>query len=148
MQAGARHWTLITHWRAILDTHYSLARNELDRFRGKEVKTLGDGILATFDGPGRAVRCAQAIALSMKPLGVTVRAGLHTGEVELADDGDVRGIAVHIAARVSQQAVSNEVLVSRTVKDLVAGSGISFCDLGPKALKGLDEPMRLYRVVD
>jgi pimeloyl-ACP methyl ester carboxylesterase len=133
-------------WRAILDTHYSLARNELKRFRGCEVKTLGDGILATFDGPGRAERCAQAIALSMRPLGGTVRAGLHTGEV--ADDGDVRGIAVHIAARVSQQADSNEVLVSRTVRDLVAGSGISFCDLGCQALKGLDEPLRLYRVVD
>ena len=136
-----------TKWRALIDTHFSLARNAFERFRGREVKTLGDGLLATFDGPGRAVRCAQEIERSMKPLGVSVRAGLHTGEVELADDGDVRGIAVNVAARVCQQAGSDEVLVSNTVKDLVAGSGLSFADLGEHALKGLDDPMRLHRVI-
>lgn len=135
-----------SRWRSTIETHFSLARNELKRFRGTEVKTLGDGILATFDGPGRAVRCAQAIVKSMKPLGVKVRAGVHTGEIELLDDGDVRGIAVNTAARVSQQAKGDEVVVSRTVKDLIAGSGISLEELGAHSLKGLDEPVKLYRV--
>lgn len=135
-----------TKCRALIDTHFSLARNAFERFRGREVKTLGDGLLATFDGPGRAVRCAQEIARSMEPLGVSVRAGLHTGEVEVADDGDIRGIAVNVAARVCHQAAGNEVLVSNNVKDLVAGSGLLFTDLGPSTLKGLDEPMRLHRL--
>jgi class 3 adenylate cyclase/esterase/lipase len=133
-------------WRSVLETHFTLARNEIERFRGREVKTLGDGILATFDGPGRAVKCAWAITQSMKPLGVGVRAGLHTGEIEIAHDGDIGGIAVNMAARISQQAERDEVLVSRTVKDLVAGSDINFADLGNRALKGIDEPMRIYRV--
>lgn len=136
-----------SEWRSLLDAHYSLARNELHRFRGQEVKTLGDGILATFDGPARAVRCAQAIARSVEPLGIAVRAGLHTGEVEIVNQNDVSGLAVNIAARVSQLASAGEVLVSRTVKDLVAGAGISFTDLGPQPIKGLDEPMRIFRVV-
>lgn len=133
-------------WRSIIETHFSLARNELKRFRGSEIKTLGDGILATFDGPGRAVKCAQAIVRSMRPLGVSVRAGVHTGEIELLDDGDIRGIAVNTAARVSHEANGDEVVVSRTVKDLIAGSGISLDELGARNLKGLDEPMHLYRV--
>ena len=133
-------------WRVMLDTHNTLASNEIDRFRGRLVKNLGDGLLATFDGPARAIRCASAICQKMSPLGINVRTGLHTGEVEQADDGDVRGIAVHVAARVSQQANSNEVLVSRTVRDLIAGSDMSFEDLGRITLKGLDEPMRLYRL--
>ena len=133
-------------WRSVLETHFALARTEIERFRGREVKTLGDGILATFDSPGRAVKCAWAITQSMKPLGVGVRAGLHTGEIEIAQDGDIRGIAVNIAARISQQAERNEVLVSRTVKDLVAGSDMDFADLGNRALKGIDEPKRVYRV--
>jgi pimeloyl-ACP methyl ester carboxylesterase len=135
-----------TAWHSLLDTHYSLARNELLRFRGREVKTLGDGILATFDGPARAVRCAQAIVQSVEPLGIAVRAGLHTGEVEIADQNDVSGLAVNMAARVCQLAEASEVLVSRTVKDLVAGAGISFTDLGPQSIKGLDEPMHIFRV--
>lgn len=133
-------------WRVMLDTHNTLASNEIDRFRGRLVKNLGDGLLATFDGPARAIRCASAICKKMSPLGINVRTGLHTGEVEQADDGDVRGIAVHVAARVSQQANSNEVLVSRTARDLIAGSDMSFEDLGRITLKGLDEPMRLYRL--
>jgi class 3 adenylate cyclase len=134
------------NWRNVLKTHFALAESEIQRFRGNAVKSLGDGLLATFDGPARAVKCAQSIVMKMRPLGIGVRSGLHTGEVELAGDGDVRGIAVHIASRVSQQAKADQVLVSRTVRDIVAGSGISFDDLGRHELKGLDEPMRLYRV--
>jgi class 3 adenylate cyclase len=121
-----------------------LARSQIRRFRGREVKTLGDGILATFDGPARAVRCAQAIANSVKPLGITIRAGLHTGEIEIRDDNDVGGIAVNIASRVSHLAGSSEVLVSSTVKDLVAGSGLIFNDLGLHAVKGLEDELRIF----
>lgn len=110
------------------------------------MKTLGDGILATFDGPARAVRCAQAIVQSVEPLGMAVRAGLHTGEIEISEQNDVSGLAVNMAARVCQLAGASEVLVSRTVKDLIAGAGISFADLGPQSIKGLDEPMRILRV--
>jgi pimeloyl-ACP methyl ester carboxylesterase len=133
-------------WRSVIDAHNSLARNELRRFRGREVKMLGDGVLATFDGPARAVRCAQAIAADVRGLGIVIRAGVHTGEVEIVDGNDVGGIAVSIAARVSQLAAGNEVLVSSTVKDLVAGSGLAFADLGPRPIKGLDDPLRIYRV--
>jgi class 3 adenylate cyclase len=133
-----------TEWRSVLDAHFSIARNQIRRFRGREVKTLGDGILATFDGPARAVRCAQAIANSVKPLGIAIRAGLHTGEVEIRDDNDVGGIAVNIASRVSNLAGSSEVLVSSTVKDLVAGSGLIFNDLGPHAIKGLEDELRIF----
>lgn len=133
-------------WRSVLDAHNSLSRSEVRRFRGREVKMLGDGMLATFDGPARAVRCAQAIAAHVRGLGITIRAGLHTGEIEVVDEHDVGGIAVSIAARVSQLAGGDEVLVSRTVKDLVAGSGLSFVDLGQRAIKGLDDPMQIYRL--
>jgi class 3 adenylate cyclase len=102
-------------WRSILDAHFSMARSQIRRFRGREVKTLGDGILATFDGPARAVRCAQAIANSVKPLGIANRAGLHTGEVEIRDDNDVGGIAVNIASRVSNLASSSDVLGSKLI---------------------------------
>jgi class 3 adenylate cyclase len=107
------------------------------------VKSLGDGFLATFGGPARAVRCACAIAEAVRPLGIQVRSGLHTGEIEIADN-DVQGIAVHIASRVSALAGPGEVLVSRTVKDLVAGSGLRFNERGRHSLKGLQEPMDLY----
>jgi class 3 adenylate cyclase len=133
-----------TEWRSVLDAHFSIARSQIRRFRGREVKTLGDGILATFDGPARAVRCAQAIANNVKPLGIAIRAGLHTGEVEIRDDNDVGGIAVNIASRVSNLAGSSEVLVSGTVKDLVAGSGLIFNDLGSHAIKGLEEELRIF----
>jgi class 3 adenylate cyclase len=131
-------------WRSVLDAHFSMARSQIHRFRGREVKTLGDGILATFDGPARAVRCAQAIANSVKPLGIAIRAGLHTGEIEIRNDNDVGGIAVNIASRVSNLAGSSEVLVSSTVRDLVAGSGLVFNDLGPHAIKGLEDELRIF----
>ena len=132
-------------WRSLLDAHHTAARREFARFQGKEVKSLGDGFLATFDGPARAIRCASAITEAVRPLGIEVRTGLHTGEVELGED-DVRGIAVHIAARVAGLASPSEVLVSRTVRDLVAGSGIRFVERGRHSLHGLQEPMELYAV--
>ncbi len=130
-------------WRDLLDAHHATVRRELARARGKEVRSLGDGFLATFDGPARAVRCAQAITEAMGPLDLKIRSGLHTGEIEFVDD-DVQGSAVHIAARVSALAGPDEVLVSRTVRDLVAGSGLRFSERGTHALKGLQEPMELY----
>jgi class 3 adenylate cyclase len=130
-------------WRVLRDRHDDTIRQELTRFRGREVKTLGDGFLATFDGPARAVRCASAIIGRVRPLGIAVRSGLHTGEIEIQRD-DVGGIAVHIAARVVGLADAGEVLVSNTVRDLVAGSGLRFRDRGNHALKGLPEPLRLY----
>jgi class 3 adenylate cyclase/pimeloyl-ACP methyl ester carboxylesterase len=130
-------------WRDLLEAHDNAVRKEFSRFRGHEVKSLGDGFLATFDGPARAIRCASAITEAVKPLGIEVRAGLHTGEVELVDD-DVRGIAVHLAARVSALAGPGEVLVSRTVRDLVAGSDIRFSERGSHTLKGIPEPMQIF----
>jgi class 3 adenylate cyclase len=132
-------------WRQILDQHDSLVSRELDRHRGRKINTTGDGILATFDGPARAVRCAQAIIESVRPLGIEVRAGLHTGEVELRGE-DIGGIAVHIAARIMAQAGAGEVVVSSTVKDLVAGSVILFADRGTHALKGVPDEWRLFAV--
>ena len=130
-------------WRVLRDRHDDAIRQELARFHGREVKTLGDGFLATFDGPARAVRCASAIIQRVRPLGMDVRSGLHTGEIEIQRD-DVAGIAVHIAARVAGMAETGEVLVSNTVRDLVAGSGLRFHDRGTHALKGLPEPLQLY----
>jgi len=117
----------------------------LGRFDGREVKSLGDGLLATFDGPARAIHCAQGILESSSPLGIRVRAGIHTGECELIGQ-DIAGIAVHIAARVSALASPGEVLVSRTVKDLVVGSGIEFTDRGMHTLKGLPDAWQLHAV--
>jgi pimeloyl-ACP methyl ester carboxylesterase len=133
-------------WRDLLEAHDKAVRQELSRFRGREVKSLGDGFLATFDGPARAIHCASAIRNSLRGFHVPVRIGLHTGEVELAKN-DVRGIAVHIASRVAQLGGPNDVLVSRTVKDLVAGSGIKFEDFGAHALKGIPEPWQVFRAV-
>jgi class 3 adenylate cyclase len=130
-------------WRTLLDRHDQAVREQLGRFRGREVKNLGDGFLATFDGPARAVRCAAAIARGVEPLGITVRSGLHTGEIELVRD-DVGGIAVHVAARVAAMAQAGESLVSSTVRDLVAGSGLRFEDRGFHALRGLPEDVHLY----
>jgi class 3 adenylate cyclase len=132
-------------WRDLLARHDDLIRRELERHRGREVKTTGDGFLATFDGPARGVRCAQAIGSALSPLGIQIRAGLHTGEVELTGD-DVRGIAVHIGARVAALAGGGEVFVSGTVKDLVAGSEIQFEDRGVHSLKGLPGEWRLFAV--
>jgi class 3 adenylate cyclase len=133
-------------WLALLDEHHAVVRRELARFRGHEVKTTGDGFLATFDGPARAVRCARAILEEIKRLGLEARAGLHTGECEMVGD-DVRGIAVHTAARVAAAAASGEVLVSSTVKDIVAGAGITFVERGTRALRGVPGRWRLF-VVD
>jgi class 3 adenylate cyclase len=130
-------------WKDLLNGHNDAVRRELARFRGREVKTTGDGFLATFDGPGRAIQCAQAIAAAARKLGVEVRAGLHTGECELLAQ-DIGGIAVHVAARVAAKAGPGEVLVSRTVKDLVAGSGIRFKDHGRHVLKGVPGKFALY----
>jgi len=132
-------------WRDLLDNHHAVVRDNLARFRGHEIKTTGDGILATFDGPARGVRCACAIADEIKPLGIEVRAGLHTGECEMIDD-DVGGIAVHIGARVAALAGASEVLVSNTVKDLVAGSGLRFADRGNQSLKGVPGEWHIYAV--
>jgi class 3 adenylate cyclase len=134
-------------WRALLDRHDDTVRQQLARFRGHEVKNLGDGFMATFDGPARAVRCAASICETVRPLGIAVRSGLHTGEVELKRD-DVAGIAVHIAARVAAEAEAGETVVSSTVRDLVAGSGLRFQDRGIRSLKGLPEDVHLYSVID
>jgi class 3 adenylate cyclase len=130
-------------WRALLDAHHEIVRRELARHRGREIEFAGDGMLATFDGPARAIRCACAITEAVRALGIEIRAGLHTGEVELAGAA-VRGIAVHIGARVAAEAGAGEVLVSSTVKDLVAGSGIRFADRGVRVLKGVPGDWRLF----
>jgi len=133
-------------WRALLDRHDETVRQQLKRFRGSEVKNLGDGFMATFDGPARAVRCAAAISEAVRALGITVRSGLHTGEIELKRD-DISGIAVHIAARVAAEAEAGETIVSSMVRDLVAGSGLRFEDRGARSLRGVPEEVRLYRVL-
>jgi pimeloyl-ACP methyl ester carboxylesterase len=132
-------------WREVLERHQRAVRGALARFNGREVKSTGDGFLATFDGPARAIRCARSILDAAESVGVHVRAGLHTGECEAMGD-DIGGIAVHIAARVSALAGPGEVLVSRTVKDLVVGSGIDFADRGTHELKGIDDAWQLYAV--
>lgn len=132
-------------WRELLARHHQLVRQELQRHRGHEVDTAGDGFLATFDGPARGVRCAAAIVDALKPLGLAVRVGLHTGECEMVG-AKVAGIAVHIGARVATAAEAGEIVVSSTVKDLVAGSGLRFEDRGMHSLKGLPEPWRLFAV--
>ena len=121
-------------------------RRKLEEFRGREVDTAGDGFLATFDGPGRAIRCVGAIQDAVAVLGLEIRAGLHTGEIELADN-TVAGIAVHIGARVAALAGPNEVLVTSTVKDLVVGSEIAFEDRGQRTLKGVPGEWRIYAVI-
>jgi class 3 adenylate cyclase/pimeloyl-ACP methyl ester carboxylesterase len=130
-------------WRAKLDEHNRVVRSELDRWRGREVKNSGDGFLATFDGPARGLRCAAGIVERVADVGLSVRAGLHTGECELLPD-DVAGMAVHIGARVMDCAAPGEVLVSSTVKELVVGSGLRFSDRGMQALKGVPDPWHLY----
>jgi class 3 adenylate cyclase len=132
-------------WRELLDRHHTLVRRELTRFRGEEKDTAGDGFFATFDGPARAIRCAQSVSEQVRQLGIELRAGLHTGECELHDD-KVAGIAVSIGARVAGMASPGEVLVSSTVKDLVAGSGIEFADRGQHELKGVPGEWRLFAV--
>jgi len=132
-------------WRDLLDSHHTVIREQLTRFRGREIDTAGDGFLAAFDGPARGVRCAGAIVREMRRLGLEIRAGLHTGECEILGD-KLSGIAVHTGARVASLAGAGEVLVSGTVKDLVAGSGIAFEDRGVQVLKGLPGEWHLYAV--
>jgi class 3 adenylate cyclase len=132
-------------WRSLLDRHDEAVREQLRRFRGREVKTTGDGFLAAFDGPARAVECALALVAAVRPLGLDLRAGVHTGECEQRGD-DLGGIAVHIGARVASLAQPNEVLVSRTVTDLVAGSGLRFVDRGEHELKGVPNRWQLFSV--
>ncbi|HEY2561336.1 MAG TPA: adenylate/guanylate cyclase domain-containing protein [Caldimonas sp.] len=134
-------------WRELLGQHHALVRAQLARFRGQEVDTAGDGFFATFDGPARAVRCAGAVRDATRGLGLEVRAGLHTGEVETTGE-KVAGIAVHIAARVVASAGPGEILVSSTVRDLVSGAAIAFRDRGPHALKGIPGEWRLFAVGD
>jgi class 3 adenylate cyclase len=135
-----------SRWRNLLDSHDAVARTLIDQHRGRLVKLTGDGVLARFDGPGRAIRCALALRDALEPLGIQIRAGMHTGEVELRGD-DIGGIAVHIAERVQTFAGPREVLVSETVPRLVAGSGIEFDDRGEHELKGVPGNWRLYSVV-
>ena len=132
-------------WRELLDAHDEAVRREVERFRGRVVKSTGDGILATFDGPARAVRCAQSVGAAVGRLDLEMRVGIHAGEVELRGE-DITGIAVNIARRVCDSAATGELLVSRTVVDLVAGSGLSFDDRGEHELKGVPDSWRLYAV--
>jgi class 3 adenylate cyclase len=133
-------------WRQLLEAHHTAVRQQLERFRGREVDTAGDGFLATFDGPARAIRCAVAIRDDVETIGLAIRAGVHTGECEMHGNG-VAGIAVHMGARVAALAGPGEVLVSSTVKDLVAGSGIEFEDRGIHELKGIPGDWRLFAVL-
>lgn len=134
-------------WRELLDQHDLLVRQEIERSGGRLVKSTGDGVLATFDGPARGVECGRRLHSTLRPLGIHIRIGLHTGEIEIRGD-DIGGIAVHIGARVSSQAEAGQVLVSRTVTDLVAGSGLDFEDQGERALKGVPGTWQLYAVID
>jgi class 3 adenylate cyclase len=132
-------------WRALVQRHHALVRGELARFRGEELDTAGDGFFAAFDGPGRAIECALAIREAVRSLGLELRAGLHTGECERID-GKLGGIAVPTGARVAGLAGAGEVLVSQTVKDLVAGGGIAFEDRGEHELRGIPGTWRVYAV--
>ncbi len=132
-------------WRDLLDRHDTVDTGEIGRFSGREIKSLGDGFLAAFDGPGRALRCARAVTEGAHQIGIEVRCGLHTGECEVRDN-DLAGIAVHIGARIGGLAQPGEVLVSTTVKDLVIGSGIEFSNRGEHDLKGVPGTWKLFAV--
>jgi len=131
-------------WKTTIDAHNAIVRRGLDLYRGKEVRITGDGFLATFDRPARAIRCADVIRSDVRALGLEVRIGLHTGEYEIQGD-DIGGIAVHIAAQVMSGAGGGEILCSRTVKDLTEGSGLSFEDMGEHELRGVPDPWQLFR---
>jgi class 3 adenylate cyclase len=133
-------------WRELVGRHDELVRSELEHHRGREVKTMGDGFLATFDGPARGIRCARAVADKVRALDIKLRAGLHTGECELVGSNDIGGMAVNIGARIGALAGADEVLVSSTVKDLVVGSGISFTDRGAQHLKGVPGEWHVFAV--
>jgi class 3 adenylate cyclase len=134
-----------TRWRSVLDVHDGMAADLVDRLGGRYIKSTGDGVLATFDGPGRGIRFATTFRDHLRPLDVRIRAGLHCGEVELRN-GDIGGIAAHLAARILHEAAAGEILVSRTVKDLVVGSDVAFDDRGMHHLKGIDGEWELLAV--
>jgi class 3 adenylate cyclase len=134
-------------WRSLISRHHAEVRDALERYRGREIDTAGDGFFASFDGPARAVRCALHISESVRELGLEVRAGVHTGEVEVHEAG-LTGVGVHVAARVAARATAGEVLVTGTVRDLVAGSGLGFDDRGRHTLKGIPDDWQIYAVVD
>ncbi|TMD43045.1 MAG: adenylate/guanylate cyclase domain-containing protein, partial [Chloroflexi bacterium] len=131
-------------WTDLLHAHHARVRDQLGRYGGREMRTTGDGFFALFDGPARAVRCAIALSEMLRPLGLLIRAGVHTGEVELRGE-QIEGIAIHIGARIAAIAGPGEVLVSRTVKDLVVGSGLAFTEAGTHELKGVPEPWQLFK---
>ena len=133
-------------WSALLEEHHKRIREQLGLFHGVEVQTTGDGFLATFDGPERAIRCASAIHEALRPTGVKIRAGLHTGEL-VRTGTDVSGIAVHLAARITALSQADQVLVSRTVRDLVVGSTLCFAEAGNHRLKGFDDAWQVYELV-
>ena len=130
-------------WKQVLASHNEAVRSLLEMYRGREVDATGDGFLATFDAPARAIACALAISTASRDLGVDVRAGVHTGEVEVAS-GDLRGVAVHLASRIMDAAGPGEVFVSATSKELASGAGVEFVERGSRALKGFTEPRQLY----
>jgi class 3 adenylate cyclase len=132
-------------WKDSLKAHHTRVREEVNRWGGREMRTTGDGFFVLFDGPARAVRCALALVAAVRPLGLEIRAGLHIGEVEIAG-GDVEGLAIHIGARIAALAGTGEVLVSRTIKDLVVGSGLTFHDRGMHALKGVPDEWQIFKV--
>jgi class 3 adenylate cyclase len=133
-------------WKDILDAHDSITRQQLEIHKGRFIKSTGDGILATFEAPSRAIRCAVGLCERLREVGVDVRTGLHSGEIEVRTDGDVGGVAVHVAARVMSKAEQGEVLASRTVRDLVTGGDVSFQDRGLHELKGIPEQWQLFSV--
>jgi class 3 adenylate cyclase len=133
------------HWHSLVESHHAISGALLEQYDGRSVRSTGDGVLATFDGPGRAIRCAMALRDAVAPLGVQIRAGVHTGEVEVMD-GDISGIAVHIAARLLDHAGAREIVVSGVVPFLVAGSGLAFEDRGERELRGVPEKWRLLAV--
>ena len=132
-------------WRAVLDTHDEIVRGQLELFRGRLHRATGDGMLATFDGPARGIRCAQALRELLRAAGIEIRAGLHAGEIELRGT-EIGGIAVHIAARISAEAGAGEILCSSTIKDLVTGSELGFVDRGRRQLKGVPQDWQIYAV--
>ena len=134
-------------WKGLVERHHAIVRETLGRYRGVENDTAGDGFFATFDGPARAIRCAQELSGRVRDLGIEIRAGIHTGECEFIND-KIGGIAVTIGARISAMAGPSEILISQTVKDLVAGSGLAFEDAGEHELKGVPDRWHLYRVLD
>jgi class 3 adenylate cyclase len=131
-------------WIDILAAHNRIVRKQLDIYNGKEIKITGDGFLATFDGPSKAIRCAGAIREELLQLGIEITAGIHTGECEVLDTDDIGGIAVHIASRVMDKASPGQILITMTVKYLLGGTGLEFTDIGEYNLRGIDEPYRLY----